>query len=106
MAHELHLHPAPHAVIIGPLSDPRTRALWQAALGAFRPGAVVAAYDPSAVKPADLPPPVSAAMRSTRTIGAPQAYVCVPASSSFPTSDLAVAARLVATFERQGARPR
>jgi len=105
LALDLHLRPAPHAVIIGPLSDPRTRALWQAALGAFRPGAVVAAYDPAAVKPADLPPPVAAAMRNTRTLGVPQAYVCAPASCSFPTSDPAVAAKLVATFERQGARP-
>ena len=106
LALDLHLRPAPHAVIIGPLSDPRTRALWQAALGAFRPGAVVAAYDPSTVKPADLPPPVSAAARNTRAAGVPQAYVCMATSCSFPTSDPVAAARLVATFERQGARPR
>ena len=106
LALDLHLRPAPHAVIIGPLSDPRTRALWQAALGAFRPGAVVVAYDPATVKPADLPPPVSAAARNTRAAGVPQAYVCMATSCSFPTSDPAAAARLVATFERQGPRPR
>jgi len=101
LALELHLRPPAHAVIIGPLSDARTQALWQAALGAFRPGAIVAAYDPSAVRPGDLPPPVLAAMRNTQALGVPQAYVCVATACSLPVSDPATAAKLLATFERQ-----
>ncbi len=100
LAADLHLRPPAHAVIIGSLSDPQARMLWRAALAAFRPGKIVAAYDPRRVKPVDLPPPVAAAMRNTRAAGVPQAYVCVGTTCSLPTSDPAAVARLVATFAR------
>ena len=61
----------------------------------------MAAYDPSAVKPGNLPPPVSAAMRNTQALGAPQAYICVATACSLPVSDPATAAKLLATFGRQ-----
>jgi uncharacterized protein YyaL (SSP411 family) len=104
LALDLHLHPPPHAVVIGPLANPRTRALWQAALGAFRPGAIVAAYDPS-VNPDDLPPAVSAVMRNTKVRATPQAYVCVTTFCSLPVSDPAVTAKLLATFGREARMP-
>ncbi len=105
LAVDLHLHPPAHAVIIGPQSDPRTGALWRAALGAFRPGKIVAVYDPSQVRPADLPPPVAAAMRNTQAAGVPQAYICVGIQCSLPTSDPKEAATLVTTFEQQESQP-
>jgi uncharacterized protein YyaL (SSP411 family) len=50
LAVDLHLHPPAHVVIIGPQSDARTQALWGAALSAFRPGTLVAVYDPAFAK--------------------------------------------------------
>lgn len=102
LAVDLHLHAPAHAVIIGSRSDPRTRALWQAALAAFRPGKIVAAYDPDRVTLAELPPPVAAAMRNTRAVGAPQAYICVGTTCSLPTTDPTAVGRLVATFGQTG----
>jgi len=104
LAVDLHLHPPAHAVIIGSRSDPRTRALWEAALRAFRPGKIVAAYDPAVVKPADLPPPVASALRNTQAVGVPQAYVCVGTACSLPTTEPTAVAKLVATFQRQESR--
>ncbi len=104
LAVDLHLHPPAHAVIIGSQSDARTRALWQAALTAFRPGKIVAAYDPAVVKPAELPPPVASALRNTQAVGVPQGYVCVGTTCSLPTTDPTVVAELVSTFARAGTR--
>lgn len=104
LAVDLHLRPPAHAVIIGSVSDPRTRALWGAALAAFRPGKIVAAYDPGRVKLADLPPPVAAAMKNSQAAGAPQAFVCVATACSLPTSDPSVAGALVTDFERHSTK--
>lgn len=104
LAVDLHLRPPAHAVIIGSVSDPRTRALWGAALAAFRPGKIVAAYDPGRVKLADLPPPVAAAMKNSQAAGAPQAFVCVATACSLPTSDPSVAGALVTDFERRSTK--
>jgi hypothetical protein len=103
LAVDLHLHPPAHAVIVGSTADPRTRALWQGALGAFRPGKIVAAYDPAHLNPADLPPAVAAAIRNTRAMGVPQAYVCVATACSLPTADPQEVSTLVRTFQRYGA---
>ncbi len=103
LAVDLHLHPPAHAVIVGRQADARTRALWRAALGAFRPGKLVAVYDPAVVKPAELPPPVAAAIQAAQTTQAgPQAYVCVGITCSLPTTEPAEVATLVATFQREG----
>ena len=102
LAADLHLHPPAHIVISGPRSDLKTRALWRAALGAFRPGKIVAVYDPTSVKPGDLPPPVAAAMRAAQVEGMPRAYICVGIACSLPTTDPEEVATLVKTFARQG----
>jgi uncharacterized protein len=102
LALDVHLRPPAHAVVIGSPSDARTVALWRAALAAFRPGKLVATYDPTRVKPADLPSPVAAAMKNSQAAGVPQAFVCVATSCSLPTSDPNVVAGLVAGFERRG----
>ena len=46
-AADVHVNGALHVVITGKAADPRTRMLWRGALRAFRPGKVVAAYDPT-----------------------------------------------------------
>lgn len=53
LAVDLHFHPPAHAVIIGPPSDPRTRALWQAALKASSP------LPPSGTRPQSPAAPAS-----------------------------------------------
>ncbi len=100
VAVDLHLRPPAHAVIIGSQPDPLTRALWQAALAAFRPGKLVAAYDPALVKLTELPPPVASAVRNTQAAGVPQAYICVGTACSLPTSEPDKVANLVKTFGR------
>jgi uncharacterized protein len=103
LAVDLHLHPPAHAVIIGPRADARTHALWQAALRAFRPGKLVASYDPALVKPAELPPPVTAAIQAVHTTQTgPRAYVCVGTACSLPTTAAEEVATLVTTFQRRG----
>ena len=104
LAVDLHLHPPAHAAIIGPRSDPRTLSLWQAALTAYRPGKIVATYDPALGEAEELPPPLAAALRATRAKGTPQAYVCVGISCSLPTSQPEEVTVLVQTFERRVAR--
>jgi uncharacterized protein YyaL (SSP411 family) len=105
LAVDLHLHPPAHAVIVGPQSDARTQALWGAALGAFRPGKLVAVYDPSLAKPTNLPPPVAAAIQAVQTTAAgPTAYVCVGTTCSLPTSEPAAVTALVTTFQRREAQ--
>jgi len=99
LAVDLHLHPPAHAVIIGSGSDRRTLALWRAALAAFRPGKIVAVYDPASVKPTDLPPAVAGAMRAVQVGGVPQAYICVGAVCSLPTAEPKEVGTLVSTFE-------
>ncbi len=105
LAVDLHLHPPAHVVIIGSRADLRTRALWQAALAAFRPGKIVAAYDPAVVKPSDLPPPVAAALRNTQAVGVPQAYVCVGTACSLPTTEPTAVVKLVTTFGGRDSSP-
>jgi uncharacterized protein len=103
LAVDLHLHPPAHAVVIGPLGDSRTHALWEAALVTFRPGKLVAVYDPALVKPTDLPPPVAAAMQASQAANAgPTAYVCAGTTCSLPTTDPKAVATLVKTFQPRG----
>lgn len=102
LAVDLYLNPPTQAVIVGRKADPRTVALWRAALGAFRPGKIVAAYDPDEVRPESLPPAVAAALGDARASGGPRAYVCAGIVCSLPSSDPKETASLVQTFGRQG----
>lgn len=70
-------------------------------MAAFRPGKIVAVYDPSRVTSSDLPPAVAAATRADRLGGAPQAYICVGIACSLATSEPEETATLVRTFAQQ-----
>ncbi|MFQ5897791.1 MAG: thioredoxin domain-containing protein [Candidatus Methylomirabilia bacterium] len=94
------LNPPAHAVIVGPRTDLRTRALWEAALGTYRSGKIVAAYDPGQVRLEELPPAVVAAIKNTAPRGGPRAYVCVGTMCSLPTDDPGKVAELVKDFGR------
>ncbi|MFQ5532811.1 MAG: DUF255 domain-containing protein, partial [Candidatus Methylomirabilales bacterium] len=102
LALDLYLDPPAHAVIVGSLSARETQALWRAALKAYRPAKIVAAYDPD-VPLESLPPAVAAAVRVGRRDRAAKAYVCVGLSCSLPTSDPEKVTELVMHF---GKKPR
>jgi uncharacterized protein YyaL (SSP411 family) len=100
-AADLHVNGALHVVIAGKTPDPRTRGLWRGALRAFRPGKIVAAYDPDLIDAAAVPAPVAAMLR--QTAGAdPRAYVCSGTVCSLPQND---AERLRELVERLGRKP-
>jgi len=99
---DYHLNPPAHAVIIGKRSDPSTVALWRAALGAFRPGKIVAAYDPTKAELAQLPSTVAGAARKGLEDGKPMAYVCVGSVCSLPTGDPLAVSSLVRSFGLKG----
>lgn len=85
-AADVHVNGALHVVIAGKAADPRTRTLWRGALRAFRPGKIVAAYDPDLIDAAAVPAPVAAMLRQTS--GAePRAYVCSGTVCSLPQTD-------------------
>jgi uncharacterized protein YyaL (SSP411 family) len=81
LALDLHLDPPVHVVVVGPRDDPHVEALHQAALGTYRPGAVVQVHDPSEAG-APLPPliPTSGGDR------APRAFVCSATACGPPAS--------------------
>ena len=100
-AADVHANGALHVVIAGKAPDPRTRVLWRGALRAFRPGKIVAAYDPDVLDTAAVPAPVAAMLRQTD--GAePRAYVCSGTVCSLPQTD---AERLRDLVERLGRKP-
>ncbi|MFQ5657134.1 MAG: DUF255 domain-containing protein [Candidatus Methylomirabilales bacterium] len=101
----LYLDPPAHAVIIGGRSTPETRALWRAALRAYRPAKIVAAYDPDDVSMGSLPPAVAAAVKIGRQDRTAKAYVCVGPSCSLPTSDPKKVTELVMNFGKKPRRP-
>lgn len=100
LALHYHLTYPAQAVIVGPRDDPRTRALWEAALATYRPGKVVAAYDPGQVDRNRLPPAV-AAMMGPSASRIPKAYVCAGAVCAPPTSDPDRVRKLVSSFGRK-----
>jgi len=102
LAVDLYRNPPTQAVIIGRKADPRTLALWRAALGAFRPGKIVAAYDPDEVKPETLPPAVAAALGDAKAAGVQRAYVCVGVVCSLPSSEPGQTVSPVRSFGREG----
>ena len=100
-AADVHVNGALHVVIAGKAADPRTRMLWRGALRAFRPGKIVAAYDPDVIDVAAVPAPVAAMLR--QTAGAePRGYVCSGTVCSLPQAD---AERLRELVERLGRKP-
>jgi uncharacterized protein len=87
LAVQYHLSPSAQAVIIGEKDDPATAALWQAALTAYRPGKLVAVYDPTALNLEALPPAVAGAVKVYGVQGKPRAYVCAGATCAPPTDN-------------------
>ena len=84
LALDLHLsHPA-QVVIVGRKGDERTEALHRTALSSFRPGKVVALYDPEEVKGAPLPKVLASMIEAAP---GPLAYVCAGEACAAPTSD-------------------
>ena len=64
LALQAHLHKPPQVVIMGPRQEHRTQALAEAAWRTYRPGRLVATYDPSTVALEALPPAVAGAVGS------------------------------------------
>ncbi|MEE8297197.1 MAG: hypothetical protein V3R26_05135, partial [Hyphomicrobium sp.] len=101
---ETHLHKPPQAVIIGPRQDPRTQALAAAAWRTYRPGRLVATFDPETVDLDALPPAVAAAAQVFKRDATPRAFVCVGQTCALPTSSPAEVAGLVRDYGRVESR--
>jgi uncharacterized protein YyaL (SSP411 family) len=100
-AADVHVNGAVHVVVAGKAPDPLTRVLWRGALRAYRPGKIVAAYDPAGLDASAMPAPVAAMLR--QTVGSdPRGYVCSGTLCSLPQSD---GERLRELVERLGRRP-
>jgi len=104
LALDLYLYPPAHAVIVGTRAAPETQGLWRAALRAYRPGKIVAAYDPVEVKIESLPPAVAAAVRIGQHDRKAKAYICVGPACSLPTEDPEEVAKLVRTFGKKSGK--
>lgn len=104
LAAEAHLNKPPQTVIVGPRGDKRTAALATAAWRTFRPGRMVAAYDPRGVSLDELPPAVAGAARVFGSDPTPRAYVCVGETCAPPTTSPADVAVLVRDYGRVGPR--
>lgn len=98
---DLFANGAPHVVVAGKAGDARTRSLMRGALAAFRPGKIVAGYDPETSDVATVPPPVAAVLRQQAEAGEPRAYVCSGTVCSLPQND---PERLRELVERLGRR--
>ncbi len=104
LALEAHLHKPPQIVIMGPRQDTQTQALAAAAWRTYRPGRLVATYDPSTVAIEALPPAVAGAARVFQQDATPRAYVCVGETCAPPTSTPDEVAALVRDYGRLGGR--
>ncbi len=93
-----HFNRPAQAVIIGKKNDPKTQSLWNAALTSYRPGKIVAVYDPTEVKLDHLPPAVAGAVKVFGIKGEPRAYVCAGVTCAPPTTDPNEVATLVKTY--------
>ncbi len=103
LAAEALLHKPPQAVIIGPRADRRTGELTTAAWRTYRPGRLVATYDPTAVVLESLPEAVAGAARVFKGDATPRAYVCVGETCAPPTTSPTQVAALVRDYGRVGA---
>jgi hypothetical protein len=104
LAVEAALHKPPQVVIIGPHQDQRTHALTAAAWRTYRPGRLVASYDPSTVALDTLPPAVAGAAQVFKHDATPRAYVCVGETCAPPTTAPEEVATLVRDYGRLGPR--
>jgi len=104
LAAEAFLRKPPQAVIIGPRADRRTGELATAAWRAYRPGRLVATYDPSVVALDSLPEAVAGAARVFKGDATPRAYVCVGETCAPPTTSPTQVAALVRDYGRAGAQ--
>ncbi|MCZ6798939.1 MAG: thioredoxin domain-containing protein [Nitrospirae bacterium] len=95
---QYHLNQSAQAVIIGKKGDPKTHALWNAALMTYRPGKMVAVYDPTDLNLAGLPPAVAGAVKVFGVQGEPKAYVCAGVTCAPPTENPDEVATLVKTY--------
>jgi uncharacterized protein YyaL (SSP411 family) len=104
MAVEAHLHKPPQVVIIGPRPAQPTQALTEAAWRTYRPGRLVASYDPRTVALEALPPAVAGAARVFKHDATARAYVCVGETCAPPTTLPEEVATLVRDYGRVGPR--
>jgi hypothetical protein len=104
LALEAHLHQPPQVVIMGPRQDHGTQALAAAAWRTYRPGRLVATYDPSTVAIEALPPAVAGAARVFQHDATPRAYVCVGETCAPPTGAPDEVEALVRDYGRLGGR--
>lgn len=98
LAVQYHLNQSAQAVIIGKKGDPKTQALWNAALMTYRPGKMVAVYDPADLNLEVLPPAVAGAVKVFGVQGEPKAYVCAGVTCAPPTENPDEVAALVKTY--------
>lgn len=84
LALDFHLSHPIQVVIVGAKGDDRTKALHRTALSIFRPGKVVALYDPEEVKGAPLPEVLASMIEAEAP---PRAYICCGTACAAPTSD-------------------
>lgn len=92
------LNRSAQAVIIGQKADPKTQALWKSALTSYRPGKMVAVYDPTDLNLASLPPAVAGAVKVFGARGEPRAYVCAGSTCAPPTGNPAEVSSLVKSY--------
>ncbi len=102
LAAEAHAQKPPQVVILGPVSDRRTSQLAEAAWRTYRPGRLVASYDPTKLKLDSLPQAVAGAARAFKADPTPRAYVCVGETCAPPTSTAAQVVILVRDYGRVG----
>lgn len=98
LAVHYHLNRSAQAVIIGKKGHPKAQTLWKSALTTYRPGKMVALYDPTDLKLKDLPPAVAGAVKVFGVQGEPKAYVCAGSTCAPPTGDPDEVTRLVQSY--------
>lgn len=98
LAAHYHLNQPAQAVIIGEKGDPRTKALWKLALATYRPGKIVAVYDPTELKLDSLPPAVAGAVKAFGGQKKPRAYVCAGSTCAPPTEESGEVIELVKDY--------
>lgn len=94
LALDHHLHPPPRAIVVGEAGDPRTRALHEAALRTYRPGAAVARVEPGQKR---LPESVQGMVSAARE---PSVFVCAGSTCAAPVTRPEEAARVLKKFGR------
>jgi uncharacterized protein YyaL (SSP411 family) len=101
LALETHLAPPLHVVVVGPHTDPGTRALRTAALETYRHGLVVQTYDPAAPdgEGGCLPDVVTDGAIAAAAAG-PRAYACTATECAAPAASPEVLAETIRTFGR------